>query len=109
MRCPPHTALAIGVSCIYLCNTPTSLSRAIPPKVNPFLRNFRDNLEKVIPHLIESQVSLRKRVSPWASLSLWVRAYILAFHWRNGSLEPGKSPLKCSVLPSTGCVFRQVT
>ena len=62
MRCSPHTDLAVSVSCIYLCNTPTSLSRAIPPKVNPFLRNFRDNLEKVIPHLIESQVSLRKRV-----------------------------------------------
>ena len=62
MRCSPHTDLAVSVPCIYLCNTPTSLSRAIPPKVNPFLRNFRDNLEKVIPHLIESQVSLRKRV-----------------------------------------------
>ncbi|XP_020758174.2 BPI fold-containing family A member 3 isoform X2 [Odocoileus virginianus] len=34
----------------------TFLTEAIPPKVNPFLRNFRDNLEKVIPHLIESQV-----------------------------------------------------
>ncbi|KAG5201796.1 hypothetical protein JEQ12_004559 [Ovis aries] len=34
----------------------TFLTEAIPPKVNPFLRNFRDNLEKVIPPLIESQV-----------------------------------------------------
>ncbi|XP_072800138.1 BPI fold-containing family A member 3 isoform X4 [Vicugna pacos] len=32
------------------------LTEDIPPKIKHFLRNLRENLEKVIPHLIESQV-----------------------------------------------------
>lgn len=49
---------------------PSTLSRDISPKMKHFLRNLREKLAKVIPHLIESQVSLRKIFSPWASLSL---------------------------------------
>ncbi|XP_036101972.1 BPI fold-containing family A member 3 [Molossus molossus] len=34
----------------------TVLTEDISPKIKHFLRNFRQNLEKVIPHLIEDQV-----------------------------------------------------
>lgn len=58
--------------CLYLSVPfgPSTVSRDISPKMKHFLRNLREKLAKVIPHLIESQVSLRKIFSPWASLSL---------------------------------------
>ncbi|KAF5917871.1 hypothetical protein HPG69_010024 [Diceros bicornis minor] len=34
----------------------TILTEDSPPKMKHFLRNLRENLEKVIPHLVESQV-----------------------------------------------------
>ncbi|XP_008582353.1 PREDICTED: BPI fold-containing family A member 3 [Galeopterus variegatus] len=34
----------------------TVLTEAVPPKMKPFLHNLKENLEKVIPHLIENQV-----------------------------------------------------
>ncbi|XP_047395180.1 BPI fold-containing family A member 3 [Sciurus carolinensis] len=34
----------------------TVLTEAIPPKMKHFLHNLKDNLEKIIPHLVESQV-----------------------------------------------------
>ena len=67
--------------------TSTSLSRDISPKMKHFLRHFRENLVKVTPHLVESQVSLRKIFSPWVSLSLRVRTYILAIQKRVSNLR----------------------
>ncbi|XP_055121512.1 BPI fold-containing family A member 3 isoform X1 [Symphalangus syndactylus] len=32
------------------------LTKAIPPKMNQFLYNLKENLQKVLPHLVESQV-----------------------------------------------------
>ncbi|PNJ57424.1 BPIFA3 isoform 4 [Pongo abelii] len=32
------------------------LTEAIPPKMNQFLYNLKENLQKVLPHLVESQV-----------------------------------------------------
>uniref|UniRef100_A0A8D2AKM2 BPI fold containing family A member 3 n=1 Tax=Sciurus vulgaris TaxID=55149 RepID=A0A8D2AKM2_SCIVU len=34
----------------------TVLTEAIPPKMKHFLHSLKDNLEKIIPHLVESQV-----------------------------------------------------
>lgn len=65
-----------------------------------FLRNFRENLAKVIPHLVESQVSLRKILSPGVSLRLRVRTYILAIQkksFQSWALGPENFPLKISV------------
>lgn len=66
--------------------TSISLSRDISPKMKHFLRNFRGNLAKVTPHLVESQVSLREILSPGVSLSLRVRTYILAIQEKISNL-----------------------
>lgn len=57
-----HIAPNVGIACIYLFCASTSLSRNIPQKMKPFLHNLRENLRKVLPYLIESQVSLRKNI-----------------------------------------------
>lgn len=62
-------------------------------------------MAKVIPHLVESQVSLRKILSPGVSLHLQVRTYILAIQkksFQSWALGPENFPLKISVLLSTG-------
>ncbi|KAF6087439.1 BPI fold containing family A member 3 [Phyllostomus discolor] len=64
----------------------TVLTEDVSSKMKHFLHNFRQNLEKAIPHLIEDQVSLRKVFSPWASFSLTTRKYILAVWQRVSNL-----------------------
>nr|XP_021578953.2 BPI fold-containing family A member 3 [Ictidomys tridecemlineatus] len=44
----------------------TVLTEAIPPRMKHFLHSLKENLEKIIPHLVESQVSLTN-ICPWAS------------------------------------------
>ncbi|XP_014652289.1 PREDICTED: BPI fold-containing family A member 3 [Ceratotherium simum simum] len=49
--------LVIGNCCVQPGSVHTTiLTEDSPPKMKHFLRNLRENLEKVIPHLVESQV-----------------------------------------------------
>ena len=64
-----------------------------------FFHNLRDNLEKVIPHLIESQVSFTLGILESEGQGIYIG--ISAKNW---ALEPEKSQLRCSILPSTDCV-----
>ncbi|ELW69556.1 Long palate, lung and nasal epithelium carcinoma-associated protein 1 [Tupaia chinensis] len=53
-----HLMVLTEPAWIYLFWSPSSsLPMAIPPNIKHFLRNLRENLEQVIPHLVESQIS----------------------------------------------------
>uniref|UniRef100_A0A673UXZ2 BPI fold containing family A member 3 n=1 Tax=Suricata suricatta TaxID=37032 RepID=A0A673UXZ2_SURSU len=64
----------------------TVLTEDISPKIKRFLHNFRENLVKVTPHLVESQVSLRENIFPLGIFESEGQTCILAIQKRVSNL-----------------------